>query len=149
MPCGRKRHLVKLVIDNNVVISGMLWRGNPSTLLRTAFAGSAETYSSPALYAELRSVLSRQKFSGIIRSAETTVDEIMATVMQSCVTVPNSALSMPDNLRDPKDLMVLACAVTAGADVIVSGDDDLLSLVSFDGIPILTVVETLKKLGMN
>jgi putative PIN family toxin of toxin-antitoxin system len=40
--------------------------------------------------------------------------------------------------RDPKDDMVLECAFLAGAEFIVSGDKDLLTMGSFRGIRILT-----------
>lgn len=39
--------------------------------------------------------------------------------------------------RDPDDNAVLEAAVAAGADIIVSGDDDLLVLAPFEGIPIV------------
>jgi predicted nucleic acid-binding protein len=47
----------------------------------------------------------------------------------------------PVILADPDDDDVLACAVAAEADYIVSGDRDLLSLGSFRGIPIVTPAE--------
>ena len=47
--------------------------------------------------------------------------------------------------RDPDDDAVLALATAALADVIVSGDDDLLSLVSFEGIPILNPAQALQQ----
>jgi putative PIN family toxin of toxin-antitoxin system len=40
--------------------------------------------------------------------------------------------------RDPNDDFILECALTGNADLIVTGDKDLLSLVSFRGIRILT-----------
>jgi len=40
--------------------------------------------------------------------------------------------------RDPDDDAALACALAAHADLIVSGDDDLLILSTFEGIPIVT-----------
>ncbi|MBI4323829.1 MAG: putative toxin-antitoxin system toxin component, PIN family [Chloroflexi bacterium] len=49
-------------------------------------------------------------------------------------------------MRDPKDLMVLAAAVFARADAIVTGDDDLISMNSFEGIPILKVRAVLENL---
>jgi predicted nucleic acid-binding protein len=45
--------------------------------------------------------------------------------------------------------MWVACAVTAGADAIVSGDKDLLMLDSFAGIPIITVQDALTLLGIK
>ncbi len=43
--------------------------------------------------------------------------------------------------RDANDDMVLECAVVAGADVIVSGDKDLLTLNPFEGIRIVSPAE--------
>jgi len=45
--------------------------------------------------------------------------------------------------RDPSDDMVLECAVLSGAQVIVSGDKDLLVIGSYHGIRIVTPVELL------
>ena len=47
--------------------------------------------------------------------------------------------------RDPKDDMVLECAVKSGAELILSGDLDLLSLKSYNGISILTVRQFLNQ----
>jgi uncharacterized protein len=47
--------------------------------------------------------------------------------------------------RDPDDDAVLALAVAAQADVMISGDEDLLSLQSFEGIPILNPTMALQR----
>lgn len=47
--------------------------------------------------------------------------------------------------RDPKDDMVLECAVKAGAEIIISGDNDLLSVKTFRGIQILTTRQYLDR----
>ena len=60
--------------------------------------------------------------------------------------VVSTPLSQPIS-RDPDDDRVLACAIAAGADVIVSGDQDLLVLTEFQGIPILTATQTLERIG--
>ena len=51
------------------------------------------------------------------------------------------------SLRDRDDVHVLACAVGAEADAIVTGDKDLLTLKDFGGIPIIDAAEALKRLG--
>jgi predicted nucleic acid-binding protein len=43
-----------------------------------------------------------------------------------------------DAVRDPKDRMILACAVGGKADIIVSGDKDLVVLKAYQGISIVT-----------
>jgi putative PIN family toxin of toxin-antitoxin system len=49
--------------------------------------------------------------------------------------------------RDPDDDRVLECAVTAKAELIVTGDSDLLNLVEYEGIEIIQVAEFLKRIG--
>ena len=49
--------------------------------------------------------------------------------------------------RDPDDDEVLALAIAAHVDLIVSGDNDLLSLASFEGIPIIAPAEAVKRIG--
>jgi len=53
----------------------------------------------------------------------------------------------PAVIADPDDDHVLACAVAAVADVIVSGDTDLLDLAMYQGIPIVTAVEAVTRLS--
>ena len=57
-------------------------------------------------------------------------------------------ITPPDGMRDPDDVHALACAVAAEADAIVTGDQDLLALKTFSGIPILKVREALERLGI-
>ena len=47
--------------------------------------------------------------------------------------------------RDPDDDAVLALAIAAQADLIISGDDDPLSLTRFEGIPVLTPAQALER----
>lgn len=49
-------------------------------------------------------------------------------------------------LRDPDDAAVLACAVAARADAIVSGDDDLHALGEYRGIPVLSPAQALRRI---
>ena len=50
----------------------------------------------------------------------------------------------PTILRDPDDDAVLACALAANADLVVSGDHDLLDLKSFRDIPIVNAAQAIR-----
>jgi len=50
---------------------------------------------------------------------------------------------------DADDDQVIAAAVTANADLIVSGDSDLLGLQQHQGIPILTAARAVEKISGN
>lgn len=54
---------MRLVVDTNAAVSGLLWQGNPGKLLDAAQAGSVTLYASAPLLAELHGVLGREKFA--------------------------------------------------------------------------------------
>ena len=54
--------VVRLVLDTNAAVSGLLWHGNPGKLIDAAQAGSAILYTTAPLLAELHGVLGREKF---------------------------------------------------------------------------------------
>jgi hypothetical protein len=58
-------------------------------------------------------------------------------------------IAPPAGLRDPDDVHVLACAVAVEAHMIVTGDNDSLTLGSFESIPIIRATEALKRLGLS
>jgi hypothetical protein len=58
---------VRCVTDTNVVVSGLLWLGNPGRLLEAAANGRITLYSSPALVVELRSTLSYNRLAKYVQ----------------------------------------------------------------------------------
>jgi predicted nucleic acid-binding protein len=91
-------------------------------------------------------VLQRDKFAAKVRQTNFTVAELVSryAMLATLVTptVPEPVIS-----ADPDDDVVLACAITAGASVIVSGDHHLLELRLYRTIPILTVRELLNQIA--
>jgi predicted nucleic acid-binding protein len=65
---------------------------------------------------------------------------------QRLAIVVQPATIPPTVPTDPDDDNVLACAVSAGADLIVSGDSDLLTLKAFREIPIVSAAEAVNML---
>ncbi len=136
---------MKVVADTNTVISGLLWRGAPRELLELARSGKITLYTSPDLLAELADVLERDKFASRLKAAQTTARELVLGYGELATLVhPTSTPSVIKD--DPDDDMILACAIAANAEVIVSGDSHVKSLKSYQGISILTASELLEKL---
>lgn len=54
---------MRLVLDTNTAISGLLWHGTPGKLIDAARAKSVLLCTSAVLLAELRGVLTREKFT--------------------------------------------------------------------------------------
>lgn len=138
---------MRLVLDTNVVIAGLLWHGTPRRLLdQTINDDAVELYSSPTLIDELGNALGYPKFTQRIARYETTVETLVAQYRALLILV--SPLHTPRVVaRDPDDDEVLALAFAAQVDLIVSGDDDVLSLKTFRGIPIVTPVEAVNRIA--
>ena len=138
---------MRLVLDTNIVIAALLWHGPPRQLLDKIIDRSdIELYSSSLLLSELSEVLLRPRFAQRINVAGLAVTALLADYADLIATVVPTPLSERVS-RDPDDDEVLACAIAANADAIVSGDQDLLTLKIFQGIPILTVTQMLTKIA--
>ncbi len=68
---------MRVVADTNVVISGLLWRGNPRRVLDAARDGIIELFTSPVLLEELEDVLKREIFAVRLEAANVTVQELV------------------------------------------------------------------------
>jgi len=90
-------------------------------------------------------VLSRKKFAKQLKTKSLTPDEI-ADGYAALVSIVTPAVIRPTVARDPPDDVVLATALAAQVDLIVSGDPDLLNLKSYQHIPIVDPAEALTRL---
>lgn len=137
---------MRTVPDTNIVVSGLLWSGPPRHVLTAARAGHITLYTTQDLLDELVDVLSRPKLAARLRHVGTTPIELISgyTALARVVTPAPLATPICD---DPDDDAVIACALAAQAEVIVSGDDDLLRLSAYGSIRILTAPELLTMLA--
>jgi putative PIN family toxin of toxin-antitoxin system len=133
---------MRLLLDTNTIISGLFWNGVPEQVYQAASVEPHILLTSNALLLELEPILRRPKFAPALTASKQTADSIL-TRHREIVEIASPADVPPVSVRDPKGRAVLACAVGRRADVIVSGDKDLLVLGSFEGIPILTAQQCL------
>ncbi len=136
---------MRVTADTNVIISGLFWRGNRRAVLDAARDGIIDLFTSETLLDELRDVLDRDRFAGRVTAIGATVDQLVDGIA-ALATVVDTVAIVPIISRDPDDDHVLACAMSAECEIIVSGDDDLLSLESYQGIRIMNAPEFLKLL---
>lgn len=140
---------MRAVLDTNVVVSALLWSGPPYRLLQAAVDGDLELFSSPVLLQELRDVLGRPHLADRLRKQRGSVDNALALYAAMIVLVEpgNVPRSVP---RDPDDDHVVALAVSAQAELIVSGDRHLHELgPTFGGIRIAKPAEAVRLLRLN
>ncbi len=140
---------MRLVLDTNVVVAGLLWNGPPRRLLSMAVDSKASFFSSPVLLEELAQTLRYSKFTPRIAAYKTSVDELVArdAALVTLVT-PSTVPRVVAN--DPDDDHVIAAAVAARAELIVTGDrKHLLPIGVHEGIAIVTAVQALATLGVT
>ena len=122
-----------IVLDTNVLISAILFGGDPQKILEMVIAGSVECALSLVILDELRDVLQRPKFGFSSKQALAIVEELCGL----CEIVrPSVKISVVK--ADPDDDRVIECALEAKATLIVSGDAHLLDLDRFKGIRIVS-----------
>jgi putative PIN family toxin of toxin-antitoxin system len=127
---------VRVLFDTNVLFAAFTVRGFCAEVIEETVDICAIVWSTP-LRDELIRVL-RQK-----RLLSPAAVEALSAFSDLCEMVKPAAL--PKRIcRDPADDIVLATAVAGRADLVVTGDDDLLVLKTFNGIRILSPRQVLE-----
>ncbi len=109
---------MKIVLDTNVVVSGLLQSlGNPAQVLMLALAGAVQACHDERILAEYAEVLARPRF----RFDPKRVREVLAKLETDGLAVDASDQGNL-NLPDPDDEPFLAVALAASADFLVTGN---------------------------
>lgn len=135
---------MRVVVDVNIWISALLWGGVPDKVVILAQEQTITIFASDALFLELETTLRRPKFQSKIQSLNLNLEDVINATKDVLEFCPTISVDAPQ-LRDPKDTVVLAATVAANAEAIVTGDLDLLVLIEFNGIPILTPQDFLSR----
>ena len=136
---------MRIVVDTNTVLSGLLWSGPPRRLLELARQRIVTLCTSPILLAELAEVIARDKFAHRVSAAGLSPLELVQDYERLADIIDPQPLTAPVS-RDPDDDHVLACALSAQATLIVSHDKDLLVLHPYHGIEILPAATAVERL---
>lgn len=134
---------MRLVLDTTTVISGLLWGGNPRRILDLADDPRVRLFTSRPLIAELVEVLGRLKFRPRLLHHRKTPLQLAARYALASESV--ALQSIPRTVpSDPDDDAVIATGIAAAADLIVSGDSDLLALHPYRGMRILNAADAVR-----
>lgn len=133
---------MRVVLDTNTVVSGFLWGEAPRALIEAAVDGRIELFTSTVLIAELAGILPRQKFAQRLAQKQLSVPALIERYSALAEIVEPATLSGPVS-PDPDDDWVLATALTARAELIVSRDRHLRNLKHFHRTPILNATDAL------
>ena len=138
---------VRAVLDTNVVLSALVFRGGAAGRLRLAWQqGQVLPLVSTVTVQELLRVLAYPKF----RLSQVEQDELLADYLPYAETVriPQPPPLVPE-CRDVLDLPFLQLAVTGKAEVLVSGDRDLLAIADEFHLACACSILPLNVFGLN
>jgi putative PIN family toxin of toxin-antitoxin system len=136
----------RVVADANVLVSAALAR-SPSApsalLLDAALDGRLEIVTSPMLLSEIAGVLTRPRLARYLSGSE--ARRFVAGLASQTTLTSDAPLPHPAVCRDPGDDYLVALALHAHAEAIVTGDRDLLELVD-PPVPAITPRELVERL---
>ncbi len=137
---------MRVVADANVFVSAALGRSPqaPSVrIINAALDGRVELVMSPALLTEIADVLSRIRKRISAEDAQLFLGDVVAQAVMFA-----DPANPPSVCRDPDDDYLVALTVMASAEVLVSGDDDLLAVEpERAGVEVLTPRQLVERLG--
>lgn len=129
---------LKVVIDTNVFISGVVFGGNPGQILKLFEGDKIQVVVSPPT--ELEILVKMTKFS----LSREVISNLKSLLEQKAIkVVPVKKVTI---CRDPKDNKFLEACWEVQANALITGDKDLLTMKKFKGAKILTPAEFLQKL---
>ena len=124
--------MTRAVLDTNIFISSLFWRGAPYQVVSKGLGGAFTILVSSEILEEVRNVLS-QKFKFPVEDTRAFIEVIV-----SKSEIVESSIVLNVVKQDPADNKIIECAVVGKANYIVSGDTDLLSMKKYDTIEIVT-----------
>jgi len=144
---GSLQRPLRLVLDANVVVAGLLWNGPPRRLIELAIKGEAvELFSSPVLLKEAAYTLGNPKFTARIGAFGANVEGVLEQYA-ALVTLALPASVQRVVANDADDDHVIAAAVATRAELIVTGDlKHLLPIGNHQGIAIVTARDVLDRM---
>lgn len=131
----------RAVVDTNVLVSAFLFHdrgGVPVELLHRLADGRFELVLCRALLDELQNVLTRDATVGERYSYTPEMVSFYRETLEAHAELVEPEMPVVPISRDPNDDIVVVTAVAAGAQYVVTGDNDLLSIGSHEGVLIVT-----------
>jgi len=123
---------VRAVFDTNVLIAAFLTEGLCSGLLIRARKQAFNLVLCDDIIREFEGILTKK-----FKLTSTDISEMSVIVTEAASEILHKLNPIPNICRDPNDDMIIACAIDATADYIVTGDEDLLILKKYKEIIII------------
>ena len=142
MSTGTVKSRIRVILDTNIIVSAIGFRGKPRSILQKVLDKQIRSYSSSVLLAELEDVINK-KFPDLTDNFERFNRQVRKKIK---IVKPSKSLHI---VKDEDDNRVLEAAVEAKCDYIVTGDKVLLGLGNFKEIKIVTADQFLRLVEEN
>ena len=130
--------MIRAVLDTNILVSAILVpSGIPARILVAAFAGAFLCFASEAIVGEVLVTLGRARVLRKCQLDPAHISQIREFLESRPVLVPITA-EVRGVASHPEDDLILATAVSARVDYLVTGDRQLLALQQFEGVQIVS-----------
>lgn len=126
---------MKVVLDTNVIISGLLWKGVTKALFDLIDAKKIKLCLTSKIINELQRVLNYPHIKKQLESINLTTTEIIGYLLQISEIYPDIEIDL--DLEDKSDKIFLAVALLSKSHYLITGDQHLLKLKSFSDTKIL------------
>ena len=141
---GKKsKKIARVVLDTNVVISALLFKGELSRIAELWQKGNIVPIFSKETFVELRTVLEYPKFS----LSRVDIKSLIEHEILPFFEVVDVTKHVKGACRDPEDDKFISCALSANADCIVTGDKDLFDLKRYESVRIIHASDFIKMVG--
>ncbi len=138
---GKKpKKIIRVVLDTNVLISGLLFKGKLSRIVGLWQKGKIIPVISKETFEELRTVLEYPKFC----LSHVEIKSLIELEILPYFEVVNVSQQVKGACRDPADDKFISCAISANADSIVTGDKDLSDMKKYRSVRIIHASDFIK-----
>ena len=134
---------MKVVLDTNVWLSAIVWRGEANKIIEAAINKKIEIIITQKILSEIIDVLNRERFHDFIENKKEKIEDLIrALVSFSKLIETKTKIELIKD--DPKDNIILEAAADGKVQYIISYDKHLLNMLEFNKIKIITPTEFLK-----
>ena len=139
--------MLKAVLDTNIFVSSLLSKaGRPAMVIDAWRAGQYLLVTSRSIISEIKRVVEAPNIRKKYGLSHDQMERLILLLEKDAIVVPGLSAVTGAIPKDPDDEIFLSAAIDAKADIIVSGDRQLLDLGEYKDIPIFTVRQFLELL---
>ena len=122
---------MRVVIDTNIIISGIFFGGNPRNILSKCYTDLLTPVCTESIFTEYIEIIERISK----RSGKYSIKDIEPLLAEYFEIIEETLFGLYS--RDPDDDKFINCAISSGSEYIISGDNDLLILKEIESVKIV------------